>query len=165
MAKEDIFTFEVDEERFSYFFAEVLRLGKADFDRVLRKQAFDLMAKIMVNWPVDTGRSRMGWSGLHKRFGKFVNPKGKRGDDVYSVKSGAKISRAEARSEGESLARAEDNTKRGKTPHYLIYNSVNYAPYIEAEENVVSNQMRAFTKHFAEQLGRRYVKIWEKMQS
>lgn len=146
---------ELDMKRFNKWHGKFIRTGWVYYGDALRRNALDLMGKIMNDWPVKTGRSRMGWSGLHKNEGKYIVSKGGfKGKPVKSQVSGDMVSPAVARQEGRDLAHAKDNRKHPTTPHFLIYNPVNYVAYIEARENVISRQLRHFYKHFARDIVR-----------
>lgn len=109
---------EVDTVSFNRWFNEFQKISGVNVGVAIRKQGLDLIRDVMKSTPVDTGRARMGWSGLHRKLGKRVSPKG---------------SDSKAQEEGKRLGTAKDMTKLrfGSNPYVEMTNNVNYILMLE----------------------------------
>jgi len=61
MATGQQFTIKVETDAFNRHIKDFMDTTNLDVQTVLRKYAFDLLAKVMTKTPVDTGRARSGW--------------------------------------------------------------------------------------------------------
>ena len=114
--------------------------------------ALEVDAKIMEEWPVDTGRSRAAWSVLLSNHG-MPEPSGKTSENES----------ADAKEEGRSMGDAEESL-RPSQPFVKLINGVEYAPWIEAgsspqaRRGVVRMVMRDMRKQFAPEVSKRVKK-------
>jgi len=114
--RKELFNIEPDLARFNRWFKEFDKISGVNTGVAIRNQALHLMKDIMGSTPVNTGRARMGWSGLHRKLGKRIAP---RGNDP------------KAQAEGKALGTAKDNSNDKRNPYVEITNNVKYILMLE----------------------------------
>jgi len=126
---------EVETEMFNKHVRSFLKKSGVDVGVGIRKFAFDLLRKIVMKTPVDTGRARAAWLvSLEKlgegRLGTVTIP-------LKPIKKGGKVKRRKGVSaSGIALGRTEgtliDHTKGTfKEKFVIIVNSVDYIVFLE----------------------------------
>ena len=111
--------------------------------------ALELDRRIMLGWPVDTGRSRAAWSALLEKHGMPMPPTG-----------GANVSPA-AETEGKALGASEEKLVGARQSIALI-NGVDYSPVLEvgwsnqAPKGVVRREMRLMRGEPAKEFKKTY---------
>ena len=123
---------EVESKAFDRWFQRYMLFAGHYHEDMLRKTAFDMIRGIMKNTPVDTGRARMAWSGLHKIHNKRQPFSRKETATFKDQQRGWQEARATDRSD----AKFFNNPYAPNTGYSHVFieitNPVNYILYLEA---------------------------------
>ena len=116
---------EVETKNFNRWFQKYVKALPLYHEDLLRKTMFDLIRAMMRNTPVDTGRARMAWGGLHKVHNKRPGT------------SKAKTATSAAQNQGYAEAKAKDHADarffaKSNDVYIEVTNPVNYIMYLEA---------------------------------
>jgi hypothetical protein len=145
------FSIKAETEVFNRHIADFRKKCNLSAEVVLKKFAFDLLAKIIRKTPVDTGQARGGWipglEGLGRGSSKTIN---------VNIQSGSKNFNAEAFSRGQTKGRYIDGTKGplGFPKYIEIINGVEHVIFLEygsskqAPFGMVRLSMREMRKGF-----------------
>lgn len=116
------FSMKVETKAFNDHIKQFASQAQIEIPKAIKKFAFDLLKRIIMKSPVDTGRSRAGWFVALDKLGS--------GQYVAVGKTGSNVS-AEAIREGRSKGGFIDHTK-GVTDMWVeIINGVEYAIFLE----------------------------------
>lgn len=127
-----LFTIEAETKRFNDKIDRFIKRSPLAVGVVIRKLALELLTRIILKNPVDTGRSRAGWFAAFNALGGqglAINIASSRmGKRKYKSKSAGMDQNAV--SEGMSKGRFIDRTK-DLNPYVEVVNGVNYTIYLE----------------------------------
>jgi len=122
------FSITIESQEFNRHVADFMRKSTLPAAIVIKKFAFDLLAKIIKHTPVDTGRARGGWLPAMERLagdtGKVA---------VINISGGSKNFDQQAVEEGKTEGDFIDNTNNmfGREQWVEIINGVEYVIYLE----------------------------------
>ena len=112
--------------------------------------ALELMKRVMLRWPVDTGRSRAAWSTLLEMHG--IPAVGK-GSDQTAI------------TEGKALGAVEE-ALNVPLPHITMINGVEYSPYLEAGSSgqAPSGALRISMREIRRETGKQFQKKFKSVR-
>lgn len=122
------FSVDVETQKFNDHMKKFIKGANIEVGLGLKKFAFDLVRRIVLKNPVDTGRSRGAWYvGLEKLGGNIgdipIHGPGGKGSDTYSTKEMAR---------GKMVGGFKDRTGKSYKQKWIeIINGVNYITFLE----------------------------------
>ena len=147
----DMLSMKMETKNFNKFVNRFIKQSGVSTDKAIRKIALDLLTRIVLKNPVDTGRSRAGW---------YVSMNGLNGPWVEEGKDPKAIS--EGRAKGKFVSKLT-----GRKDKYVeLINGVYYAIYLEygsskqSPAGMVRVSMKEMTGKLPKEIKDQYKKVW-----
>jgi len=116
------FSIDVETEMFNQHVKDFLAKAGVEVEKGIKKFAFDLVKRIILKNPVDTGRSRAAWYVSFNRLGGWGTP---------TLKRSSKRLDPKAIAEGFSKGKFIDHTKGFSNKWVEMVNGVSYILFLE----------------------------------
>jgi len=123
------FSLEMETRAFNAHITRFIKRSSLAADKVIKKFAFDLLARIIKKWPVDTGRSRSAW---HVSIEALASKTGGMPGEVTITGKPVKTPSPGAEEEGRAKGEFIDHTGPQHTEKFVeIVNGVHYSIFLE----------------------------------